>query len=369
MAQPRILIAGAGIAGLALERALGNQGITADVVERGSEPRTTGAGLYLPANAVRALRRLGLGAELAERAQQVTRQRMLDHRGRPLTRYEVRDIWGDVGDCYAITRAGLHDLLRSTGRTPVRFGVGVETADAQGRVTFTDGTQDSYDLVVGADGIDSAVRSSAFAGATPRFLNQICWRFLARDSAGEIRAGEWTARLGSNGRGFLTLPLGDGRVYCYADTNSARPTPPDGDWRALFADFAGPVPALLEQGADAYFAALEEIDDTDWARPHAVLIGDAAHACSPSMAQGGAMALEDTLVLAELLAGAADRAAVPAAVSAYRDRRVARIQWVLAQNHRRDKTRTLPAALRNFVLKRWGVHIFRANHTGLLPPP
>ena len=364
MAAPRILIVGAGIAGLSLARALAQRGLTADVVERSTEHRTTGAGLYLPANAVRVLDRLGLGAELAARARPVTRQHLLDQRGRALARFPVSAIWGDVGACYAISRSAVQEmLLAAVDSSWVRLGLGVAKADTDGTVTFADGTQEEYDLVVGADGVGSAVRASVFPGSEPRFLNQVCWRFLAQDSTGLVADGVWTAQLGSGGRGFLTLPLGDGQVYCYADLPSAEPAEPATDWRGRFADFTGPVPALLEQGADAYFAPLQEIDDTTWATSRVILIGDAAHACSPSMAQGGAMALEDSLVLAELLA---DGAALPAA---YNERRTERIRWVLEQNHRRDKARDLPAGLRNLMLRLAGERLYKANHSKLLPRP
>jgi 2-polyprenyl-6-methoxyphenol hydroxylase-like FAD-dependent oxidoreductase len=370
MAPPRILIVGAGIAGLSLARALRQRDIAADIVERSTEHRTTGTGLYLPGNAVRALRHLGFGDAIAERALQINRQRLLDHRGRRLTEYAVDTIWAGVDDCFAMSRSTLLDiLLTGIDHTRVRLGAGVEKADADGTVTFTDGTQEAYDVVVGADGIASAVRASAFTPSAPRFLNQICWRYIAQDTTGVIENGVWAVRLGSRGRSFLTEPLGDGQVYCYAEINSTEPVAPTADWRTLFADFAEPIPTMLAQGADAYFAPLHEIDDNDWVRSQVVLIGDAAHACSPSMAQGCALALEDTLVLAELLAGAPDRAAVPAALNAYRERRVDRVRWVLSQNHRRDKARNLPGPVRNLVLRLNGAKLARANHRELLSMP
>ncbi|MGR3875688.1 FAD-dependent monooxygenase [Streptomyces graminifolii] len=81
--------------------------------------------------------------------------------------------------------------------------------------------------------------------------------------------------------------------------------------------------ALLEQADDAYFAPLHESENTTWTRPRAVLIGDAAHACYPSMAQGGAMALEDALVLADTLTAEPDVATALAAYQARRTERVA----------------------------------------------
>ncbi|MEU9605393.1 FAD-dependent monooxygenase [Streptomyces sp. NPDC048057] len=371
MTPLRILIAGAGIAGLALARALADHGVRAEVVERDAQLRSAGAGLYLPANAVRALTRLGYGPALAERAHPVTHQRVLDHRGRPLTGYRVSDVWDGVGDCCALSRQDLHTILyAAVDPDTVRTGVAVQHAAPDGSVTFSDGRRQTYDLVVGADGVNSAVRHSAFAGTAPRFLGQICWRFLAHHVSDPATA--WTARLGPGGRTFLTVPLSRDRTYCYADVNSATPEPPVGDWRERFADFTGPVPDLLDQGAYAHVAPLYEIDPTSWTRGRTVLIGDAAHACSPSMAQGGAMALEDVVVLSELLAGVvpsptADR--VADALAAYRLRRAARVHWVLTQNHRRDRARNLPTPLRNLVLRAGGTRLIRANHAPLHPEP
>nr|WP_277611360.1 FAD-dependent monooxygenase [Streptomyces scabichelini] len=354
------MIVGAGISGLALAKALLDRGFLVDVVERRADDgRALGTGLYLSANAVRALQGIGVGAEVAKRAEPVARQRLHDHRGRLLAEFEVGRIWGGVGPCLAITRDDLHEVLcTAVGGTVIRYHTEVTAVADDGTVTFADGATAAYDLVVGADGINSAVRHSLFGGPEPRFLGQLCWRFIANDTA-IPGITDWTGRLGPKGRTFLTVQLGAGRVYCYADINSPVPAAPAGDWRALFTDFGGPVPQLLEQGADAYFAALHESENTVWTRPRAVLIGDAAHAFSPSMAQGGAMALEDALVLADTLMTMPD---VTAALAAFQARRAERVAWVLKQNHRRDKARNLPTPLRNFTLRLAGERIFKANH-------
>ena len=104
------------------------------------------------------------------------------------------------------------------------------------------------------------------------------------------------------GRTFLTVALGGGVVYCYADINTSDPAGAGRqDWRESFADFADPVPRLLDQATEAYFAPIEEVVPPAWTARRVVLIGDAAHASSPNMAQGAAMAVEDALVLAEML--------------------------------------------------------------------
>jgi 2-polyprenyl-6-methoxyphenol hydroxylase-like FAD-dependent oxidoreductase len=361
-----VLIVGAGVAGLGLARALYQRGITAEVVERTAEWPESGAGLYLPGNALRALRELGVESAVAARANPIERQRILDHRGRSLADIDVRQFWDGVGGCVALQRAALHEALReATAEVPVRLSMSVtalEDGDAP-RVTFSDGSTGSYDLVVGADGVRSTIRRLALGGPPARYVGQACWRFVA---AGFPDITEWTVMLG-RGRTFLTVALGEGVVYCYADVSTNDPAGVDGeDWRELFAEFAEPVPLLLDQAAEAYFASIEEVVAPAWTAPRVVLVGDAAHASSPNMAQGAAMAIEDALVLTDTLT--ADHP-VDQALAGYEQRRKARVAWVQEQTHRRDRTRSLPAPVRNLILRLAADRIFRSNYRPLRDLP
>jgi 2-polyprenyl-6-methoxyphenol hydroxylase-like FAD-dependent oxidoreductase len=362
---PRVLIVGAGIAGLAVARALRQRDITADMVERVTEWEPAGAALYLPGNAVRGLGALGIGAALATRANPIGRQRFLDHRGSRLAEIDLDRFWDGVGRCLAIGRAALHETLReANAEVPVRLGTAV-TAVEDGtapRVTCSDGSTASYDLVVGADGIRSTIRGLVPGGEPARYVGQASWRFVADGFPG---IADWTVMLG-RGRAFLTVALGQGLVYCYADLNTRDPDAVSGeDWRESFADFAHPVPRLLEQGGEAYFSPIEEVVPPAWTAHRVVLVGDAAHASSPNMAQGAAMAVEDALVLAELLAAEP----VDQALTAYEKRRTARVAWVQEQTHRRDRMRSLPPAIRNLTLRLAADRIFRANYEPLRDLP
>jgi FAD-dependent urate hydroxylase len=176
----RILVVGAGLAGLALARALRRAGMDPEVVEREAAWGAAGTGMYLPANGVRALRALGLEGAVAARAASIPHQRLLDHRGRLLAEIDLDRLWGDVGPCLALPRTELHQILREG--MPVQLGRTIrslEHLDGPVQVGFDDGGGGDYDLVVGADGLHSTVRRLAVDPRPPVPVGQHSWRFLA----------------------------------------------------------------------------------------------------------------------------------------------------------------------------------------------
>jgi FAD-dependent urate hydroxylase len=370
----RILVVGAGIGGLGAARALRQRGLAVDVVEREPAWTHTGVGIYLPGNATRALRALGLESAVAERASRIPHQRLCDHRGRLLADIDLADLWRDVGPCLALHRADLHEVLASHAEPmPVRMGVSLQQLsqrDDTVTVEFGDGTADRYDLVIGADGIHSTVRQLVVGAGAVRPLGQVAWRFVTECP---LEVTTWTVLLGRDVT-FLAVPIGRGRVYCYCDAPADSTPRPGGDdvtgrLAELLTGFAAPVPAILDTlGPDGavHVGPIEEVTLDRWSRGSVLLVGDAAHATSPNMAEGAAMALEDGLVLAECLASGRG---IAQTVATFQARRRPRTQWVLAQTHRRDRTRNLPPALRNLVLRRWGRNIFHANYRPLLDLP
>jgi len=369
----RILIVGAGIAGLALGRALRKQGFTPEIIERAASLTASGTGLYLPGNGVRALRALGLADELLARAVRISHQRILDHRGRQLAEIELSTLWSPVGHCVGIARNALYRiLLDGAAGVPMRLGTTVTALrqeNDQVEVDFADGSTGRYDLVVGADGIRSSIRRLVFGGMSPLHLGQVSWRFLV-DRSGVIET--WTVMLGRR-RAFLALPVGPNRLYCYADlASSASEDPTERDmvrFRALFGDFAEPVSSILgglESFDSMHFSPIEEIVVDTCVQGRVVLIGDAAHATSPNMAEGASMALEDALVLTRMMANHGSPAQ---ALSAFSERRKARIRWVRERTHRRDRIRTLPVPLRNLALRLAGTALYRRDYRPLFETP
>ena len=369
-APSRILIVGGGIAGLALGRALRAQGFDPEIIERAAAWPASGTGLYLPGNGVRALGALGLADEVLARAVRMSHQRILDHTGRRLAEIALERFWSPVGPCVGIVRGELHRiLLEGSAGVRMRLGTSV-TALSQDHdevnVIFSDGSTGTYDLVVGADGIHSSIRQLVFGSDVPGYLGQVSWRFLV-DHPGAITT--WTVMLGPR-RAFLMMPVGPNRLYCYADlaaTAAVDPTERDpGRLRALFADFAEPVPSLLralESFDSIHFSPIEEIVCETPVRGRVVLLGDAAHAMSPNMAEGASLALEDALVLARMLKTHGSPAE---ALLAFRERRHARIRWVRQRTRRRDRVRTLPGVLRNLALRLGGTTLYRRDYQPLL---
>ncbi|WP_089156814.1 FAD-dependent monooxygenase [Micromonospora sp. NBS 11-29] len=361
----RVLVVGAGIAGLAVARALRLAGFRPDVTERQPPDERADTGVYLPGNAVRAMRRLGLDGPLRPLGQVVHRQRFLDAAGSPLCEVNLDALWAGVGECRALPRAELHRVLLTGAGGAVRHGAEVNAVEPlPGRVAvgFTDGTSGEYDLVIGADGPRSSVRTLAALGGPPRPAGQVVYRAVVR---GGPRVADWTALLGRRA-GFLVAPLGVGRLHCYADeAGTDLPTDPLARLRELFGSYGGPVPAVLAALETVHAERTEEVELGRWFRGRVVLVGDAAHATAPTLAQGAAMALEDAVVLAESLKAAGS---VDAALLAYESRRRPRTRWVRDRTRDRNRTRDVPPALRDPLLRGRGGRIF-GEHYRLLTGP
>ena len=368
----RILVVGGGIAGLALARALEQHGMVAELVERQADPALKGAGLYLLGNATRALGGLGVLADVAAQAAPIETQRLFDSRGRLLKTIRTQDVWRDCGPCLCLPRTVLHAILRAAlVKTEVSFGKAVADIHPSQDgcdVTFDDGTQRRYDLVVGADGVASTVRRSLFPADTPDYLGTVCWRTITENTAG---IEGWTTMLG-NGGTLGAIPVNATHIYVYADIRAGRAAVGDYSARTalppLFAEYGAPVFPLIEalpDDAEVHYGRIEQMTMAQWHRGRVLLIGDAAHASSPSMAEGAGMALEDALVLAEALAAEAN---LDTALAAYTARRRPRVDWVQAQCTARDRMRTLPGPARNAVVRLFSRRLYRRGYKPLLAP-
>ena len=370
-AVERVLVVGGGIAGLTLAAALHQQGITAELVERASGWQAVGAGLAVQPNAMRVLKTLGLDAAVIAAGSIIQRWVFADEAGRVLTDIDLATVWGDVGPFVGIARARLQDVLvQGAAGVPYRLGTSL-TALVQHAghvaVRFTDGTSDTYDLVVGADGIHSTVRTLAFGdGMAPTFAGQLVWRSLAPIAVpGPPSVQFWLG----DGCFFGLCTVGAGATYGFGNVTHQRAYDPvEGRLARLrerFAGFGGTVQAFLtslEHDAQVHCSPIEWVDQSEWRVGRILLIGDAAHATSPMMGQGGCLAMEDAWVLADVLRSEQD---LDAALAAYAQRRAGRVAWVQAQSRAVADSFQFPAQARNAVLRDRGAAMFHDRYAPL----
>jgi 2-polyprenyl-6-methoxyphenol hydroxylase-like FAD-dependent oxidoreductase len=358
----RVLVVGGGIAGFGLLRALSMRGVSCTLVERLPTPPGSGLGLNLPGNAVRALAALGLADAVVDRGMRIRRREYRNQAGRLLFAVDEEAFWGQVGPSVCLRRGDLLDVLRaSTPEVTPRWDtplVAAELEDEGVRVQLASGPTETYDFVVGADGVHSALRRAVIPEGSLRrsLMTEASWRFAAPNPG----VDGWTVWSGARGT-FLLIPVDEEHVYGYASSTRGGAAGDDPQWlAATFAGFAEPVPstvaAVLEDRDRLYYAPVEEVRCARWSSGRLVLIGDAAHATGPVWAQGAAMALEDAIVLAELLAARSDWSIVGAEFERLRRPRIAHVQ---AATDKMSRIAGLPSRLRDLLAPVLGPRAYR----------
>jgi 2-polyprenyl-6-methoxyphenol hydroxylase-like FAD-dependent oxidoreductase len=369
-----ILVVGGGVAGLTAATALHRHGFRTELVERQQTWHTLGAGFLVHANGMRMLLALGLAASVENAGTIVSRWQFCDEQGDLLSETDLKALWGDVGCCVGIERPKLQRaLLPGVANLRCRLGTSVTSLvqdDHHVSVGFSDGSTGDYDLVIGADGIKSTVRALTLTATTPSDLGAMNWRSIA-----PIRPAGLTGfqmHLG-DGCTFGLVPMGAGRTYGFAYVIQPRfHDPVEGRLERLrkrFATFGRCVQeylASLERDDRIICSAMEWLELKKWHTGRVVLVGDAAHASSPMMGQGGCMAMEDACVLAdELRAGTT----VESALASFVSRRKPRVQWVQKQSMAVGEILTVPSAVRNAALRQRGNEAMQSRFGPLVPAP
>src|SRR6202047_4361033 len=369
-----ILVVGGGMAGLTTAAALHQHGFKVELVERRETWQAVGAGFLVHANGMRMLAALGLASGVEIAGAVVTRWQFCDEQGEVLSDTDLEALWGHAGPCVGIERTKLQGALLP-GVAQVRCRLGTEVTsliqgDACVLVGFSDASSGDLDLGVGADGIRSTVRALALTSTAPSYLGAMNWRSVA--PIRPVSLTEFQINLG-DGCVFGLVPLGSGRIYAFAYV--AHPhyrDPVEGRLARLRQRFSSFGPRVA-----AYLAALERDDEVicsamEWmelGKVHAgrvVLVGDAAHASSPMMGQGGCMAMEDACVLAEELRAATT---VEAALESYVRRRKPSVEWVQRQSMRLADLLTASSADRHAALRERGQLLMQDRFGPLVPPP
>jgi 2-polyprenyl-6-methoxyphenol hydroxylase-like FAD-dependent oxidoreductase len=308
----RVLVSGAGIAGLAAGIALRRAGHYVEIVETRSGAIAEGVGLCLPGNALRALRELGVLEAVAAAGFAYDHNIFCDGDGQVLTRIPCRIAAKDTPVTIGIRRSDLQRILlaaaeRAGGRIAYDTSIAeVVSSDQAALVRFSDGRAGSYDLVVGCDGVHSTLRQQVAPGSSPAHANAAAWRVVAPRHESVTAA---TLYCRPDGRAGL-IPLDGDTMYFLAIAPAKAGERHDrltlhkklaeilSGYGGLFPDLAG----QLDSVDGIVYSPIEDVlVPGRWYRGRILLMGDAAHATTPYLTQGVGMALEDAVVLAEVL--------------------------------------------------------------------
>ncbi len=314
-----VLVVGGGAAGSAAAILLAERGVAVELVEIRPVATALGSGITLQGNALRVLAQLGVWDEVAAAGYAFDSLGLRAPDGTLVAEIpDARTGGPDLPATVGMPRPELARILlgrASALGVKIRFATGVATLDQDADgvdVTFSDGGSGRFDLVVGADGVRSATRALIGVELAARPVGMGIWRAFTPRPASVTRTD-----LVYGGCCHIAgyCPTGEGSLYAYLvedaqDRSALTPEEQLDVVRSLAGNYHGPWddirPLLTDPSTINYTHFESQFLDGPWHRGRVVLIGDAVHACPPTLAQGAAMALEDAAVLAELLL-AADR--------------------------------------------------------------
>jgi len=339
---PKILVVGGGTTGNAMTILLRRAGIGVDLVEIKPDWNVSGSGITLQGNALRVLRELGVWQQVAEQGFGFDGLGLLAPDGTVL--HESKDSrtgGADLPAALGMQRPALQRILADaaggTGAS-VRLGCTVTSLEqdpAGVGVVFSDGSTGRYDLVVAADGLNSAMREMIGVTDEPVPTGMGIWR-IAAPRPPEVKHTD----LIYGGPCYIAgyTPTSESTLYAFLvepkrDRASLDPATYTTQMRRLAEGYGGAwrqIRAAITDSAQVNYTWFHRLlVEGSWHRGRVVLAGDAAHACPPTLAQGAAMSLEDALILAGLLAGHTWDTSPDALLTAYYERRIDRVRMVV----------------------------------------
>src|SRR3954465_15631286 len=333
----KVLIPGAGVGGLGAGAALADRGIDVESVEVKPEPNVYGGGINQPANSLRALKALGVLDEVCDVGFEFDRWKFHDAHGNLVVDVPSHLGGNGIPPNEGLTRRNLHDILIGAAERAgarITYGTTVESVENNGtaRVRLSDGREEEVDLVVAFDGINSAQRKRLFGPEyDPVYTGYGVWRVTVPRPE-HITYG---ALYQSTGAKAGHIPLSQELMYLLLVHPEPRHARFDRSQhvdmlRERLAPFDGIIRDIRENPRDSddvvYSPLSEVMLPAPWFKGRVLLCGDAAHACTPHITQGAAMALEDAVVLPEELE-ATDKP-LAARLQSFGERRYPRAKFV-----------------------------------------
>lgn len=345
MTDPRprtVLVIGGGASGNAVTVLLRRAGITVELIEARPDWGVLGSGITLQGNALRVLRELGVWDEVEKTGFAFDSVGLAAPDGTVFhVQQNIRTGGEDLPAIAGMQRAQLQEILceavRASGAS-VRLGTTANELAQDGTgvtVRFSDGTEGRYDLVIAADGVNSATRAMIGISDQPEPTGMAIWRVPTHRPEGVVRSD-----LSYGGACYIAgyCPTSQDTIYAYLveanrDRTTIDPASYAEEMRRLAAGYGGVWPEIAASITDpakvnyTWFTRL--LVEGAWHRGRVVLIGDAAHSCPPTIAQGAAMSLEDASVLAEMLSGQQDWSSLDTLLTGFYERRIDRVRTVV----------------------------------------
>ena len=310
----KILIVGGGIGGLSAGIAFRKKGFDVEIVEIQKEFTIYGVGIIQQANALRALDALGVADEAMRRGSPYGKVKLCAPHGLVIGETGTPPI-GRFPAHNGISRKILHEILHEAAvanGVSIKMGITIESIENNNnsaQVSFTDGTQGTYDLVIGADGIHSKVRQFVFGDHKAKYINSSVWRYPLKRPT-DLETGYMF--FGKNSKLGL-IPMTADTIYMFVVSSEGEDNPiiPESalipKLRAYASSFPAPmVQGIIDQITDpkqVIYRPLETLMmPLPWHKQNVLIIGDAAHATIPQLGSGAALAIEDAVVIADEMA-------------------------------------------------------------------
>ncbi|MGL1888482.1 MAG: FAD-dependent monooxygenase [Reichenbachiella sp.] len=355
-------IIGAGIGGLCTALAFEKKGIEYQVFEKAAILSEIGAGIWLSPNALQVLESLDVLEEVMSKGNSIDRITIAKADLAPLSDFDQQVIKEKFGySTIAIHRAALQKLLiEKIPQDKIHLGKGFSSFEKQStgkiKIEFDDQSITETDYLIGADGIHSKVRSQLFPESKTRYSGQTCWRGIADfefDTDFEHRGAE----LWGNQVRFGLSKIAQDKVYWFAvalDEPNLKDEPSLVKEKLLnlYADF-NPLVQQLISATPSDKIMRNDINDLkplkNWHKDNICLIGDAGHATTPNMGQGGAQAIEDAYYLSHLIATKPDQNVF----EAFQQQRNKKVKAIVQQSWTTGKMAhwKYGKGFRNFILK------------------